>query len=219
MSCSFRPWEARRRLSRRGSAGPTGDVLPGDTLVVRLRPFSGGGSYLIRKAVDRRLADGTIDPGIAIKGDQLAGVSVQRSHGARVMDEPCAKHGRLGDCSFPRAAARTSTDTEQAMNAADLPAREAMEFDVVIVGAGPAGLAAAIRLKQLAPGPRSSWSRRAPRSVRISSPGRSSIRSARPPYSGMAQRRHADKTAVSADRFYCSARPARSGCRICCCRR
>ena len=30
-------------------------------------------------------------------------------------------------------------------------AREAMEFDVVIVGAGPSGLAAAIRLKQLAP--------------------------------------------------------------------
>ncbi len=30
-------------------------------------------------------------------------------------------------------------------------AREAMEFDVVIVGAGPSGLAAAIRLKQIAP--------------------------------------------------------------------
>src|SRR5579862_5946236 len=37
------------------------------------------------------------------------------------------------------------------MNTAELPARKAMEFDTVIVGAGPAGLAAAIRLKQLAP--------------------------------------------------------------------
>lgn len=39
---------------------------------------------------------------------------------------------------------------EQEMADTDaLPERESMEFDVVIVGAGPAGLAAAIRLKQL----------------------------------------------------------------------
>ncbi len=37
------------------------------------------------------------------------------------------------------------------MSQQDLPAREAMEFDVAIVGAGPAGLAAAIRLKQINP--------------------------------------------------------------------
>ncbi|HEX2018525.1 MAG TPA: electron transfer flavoprotein-ubiquinone oxidoreductase [Aurantimonas sp.] len=36
-------------------------------------------------------------------------------------------------------------------DAETLPERESMEFDVVIVGAGPAGLAAAIRLKQLDP--------------------------------------------------------------------
>ena len=34
---------------------------------------------------------------------------------------------------------------------AELPAREAMEFDVVVVGAGPSGLAAAIKLKQINP--------------------------------------------------------------------
>ena len=35
--------------------------------------------------------------------------------------------------------------------ASDLPEREGMDYDVVVVGAGPAGLAAAIRLKQISP--------------------------------------------------------------------
>src|SRR5579862_348469 len=38
---------------------------------------------------------------------------------------------------------------DEPASAADLPPRESMDFDVVIVGAGVAGLAAAIRLKQL----------------------------------------------------------------------
>src|ERR1700731_132592 len=46
----------------------------------------------------------------------------------------------------PQGSKTTMTDAE-----IRLPPRETMDFDVVIVGAGPAGLASAIRLKQLAP--------------------------------------------------------------------
>jgi hypothetical protein len=44
---------------------------------------------------------------------------------------------------------RSKPGWDHIMSTEELPPRESMEFDVVIVGAGPSGLAAAIRLKQL----------------------------------------------------------------------
>jgi electron-transferring-flavoprotein dehydrogenase len=58
--------------------------------------------------------------------------------------------GGCHDCgslaNMEKRAMQAGATTEMMM---DLPPRESMDFDVVVVGAGPSGLAAAIRLKQL----------------------------------------------------------------------
>ena len=90
------------------------------------------------------------------------------------------------------------------MSAEELPAREAMEFDVVIVGAGPAGLAAAIRLKQLAPDTSVGRGRKGLRGRRPHPLGRRH-RSRSASTGCMPDWRNEDtpiKTKVSDDRFY-----------------
>ena len=98
----------------------------------------------------------------------------------------------------------------------DLPAREAMEFDVVIVGAGPAGLAAAIRLKQINAGHlrrRGGEGLRGRRAYPLRRGDRSDR--SRPAAAGMAQRGHADQDRGHRRPLLLARRqPARCGCRI-----
>ena len=71
-----------------------------------------------------------------------------------------------------------TAERSERMSDMELPERESMEFDVVIVGAGPAGLSAAIRLKQLNPELSVVVLERARKSAHIFSPALSSIQSA-----------------------------------------
>jgi len=74
------------------------------------------------------------------------------------VDPTASSSGSHHPCGFPAAIVlpvqiveNLPERIEGTMSETDMPAREAMEFDVAIVGAGPAGLSAAIRLKQLNP--------------------------------------------------------------------
>src|SRR5690606_8741918 len=78
---------------------------------------------------------------------------------------PCLRFftraGREGSCSSARrwwtwakpafipAVAAFSEDRPRVTDTDALPERESMEYDVVVVGGGPAGLGAAIRVKQI----------------------------------------------------------------------
>src|SRR5499427_7857652 len=73
----------------------------------------------------------------------VVGVAVTQLSWPRFRGKPTRQGKRI--------AAESGAPMNAEVSAEALPAREAMEFDVAIVGAGPAGLAAAIHLKQLAP--------------------------------------------------------------------
>src|SRR5215468_9962520 len=124
-----------------------------------------GGWAIAREPVGRRLLEQRIDPRLPVEGKKLARGPFAVRAGHRCSpnrrsggtSQQCllsggSKRGRpLAVRCYSPAGRICRLALEKAMSAEELPAREAMEFDVVIVGAGPAGLAAAIRLKQLSP--------------------------------------------------------------------
>src|SRR5581483_3740362 len=106
--------------------------------------FRGRGRVGRRKIVVGALADRGIDASLAVEGEQVARGNSGMGHHAQPLSTAAIA---LAIVAFRQ----TWKKTAEEIDMAESSAREAMEFDVVIVGAGPSGLAAAIRLKQLSP--------------------------------------------------------------------
>ena len=114
-----------------------------------------GGTVAPAQPVDGCLVHGVVDAHVAVPGEQGGQFGGSRvvEHGDSLprFRPDASPRLTLGKLATYRTLERLQAgDRPMALDGPEKEPREAMECDVVVVGAGPAGLATAIRLKQLA---------------------------------------------------------------------